>query len=282
MIRTCVAVALLLSAATEAWAMLDTDIPLEAVDDAVMAGADEVEAMQDWAASLGGKAAGPLLLKNDATFSFAYDGKPSAELLKGWKRTAEIEGPARPHRASRSVDRSATGLQVLLVAGAFKRFPAVDWVVYLENRGDKDTPIIEGIQALDRLFGGADRRTGDRPASSERRQRRRDRVSAEGRRRSSRASRCGSHPTAAGPPPPARSRSSTSSTARRGRSSRSAGSGQWAASFERSAAGSTRIARRHGEDAPAPASRRDGSARRASCSCRGRATARRLTTAFAV
>ena len=126
MIRTCLAAAILWSAAIEAWAMLDTDIPLEAVDDAVMAGADEVKAMQDWAASLGGKADGPLAFKNDAPLSFAYDGKPSAELLKGWPRTAETRQlPDRvEHRVQWTDPKS--GLQVLLVAGAFKRFPAVD------------------------------------------------------------------------------------------------------------------------------------------------------------
>lgn len=156
MIKTCVAVTLLLGATVGASAMSDNDIPMEAVDDAVMAGTDEVKAMQDWATSLGGKTSGPQPFKNDAPFSFTYDGKPSAKLLEDWSRTAESRQlPDRVEHRVQWTDPNS-GLQVLLVAGAFKRFPAVDWVVYLENRGDKDSPIIEGIQALDLSFGDDD------------------------------------------------------------------------------------------------------------------------------
>jgi hypothetical protein len=71
------AVALLLSAGVEALAMQDTDIPVEAFDDWVMAGADEIKAMQDWAASLGSGAERPLPFKSEPPSSFVHDGRPS-------------------------------------------------------------------------------------------------------------------------------------------------------------------------------------------------------------
>ncbi len=156
MTRTCAAVALLLSAGVEALAMQDADIPVEAFADAVMAGADEVKSMQEWAASLGGKAAGTLPFSNDPPFSFVYNGRPSAELLKSWQRTAETRqlSDRIEHRIQWADPQS--GFQILLVAGAFKRFPAVDWVIHLENGGAKDSPIIENIQALNLSFGADD------------------------------------------------------------------------------------------------------------------------------
>ncbi|MDM8007940.1 MAG: alpha-galactosidase [Phycisphaerae bacterium] len=160
MIRAGTAVTLLLVAGMEAWAMLDTDIPMEAFDDAVMAGSDEVQAMQDWVASWAGKPVAGLPFRSHPPFSFVYGGKPFADLLKDWKRTAETkELSDRVEHRIRWSDPQ-TGLQVTMVAGAFKRFPAADWVVYFENRGQKDTPIIENIQALNLSFGDNDPKQG--------------------------------------------------------------------------------------------------------------------------
>jgi hypothetical protein len=41
---------------------------------------------------------------------------------------------------------------VICVATFFTDYPAVDWVLYFENTGVADTPIIENIQVLDVLF----------------------------------------------------------------------------------------------------------------------------------
>lgn len=137
-------------------AMQDSDIPTEAFEDAVMAGADEINQMQAWVTGAF-TAAGPKheMLAAEIPFSFICDGNSSADLFKIWKPSAELRDlPDRIEHHMRW-DDPATGLRVLVVAGAFKRFPAVDWVVYLENRGTKDTPIIENIQALDTVFTGA-------------------------------------------------------------------------------------------------------------------------------
>ena len=92
-------------------------------------------------------------------FSFSYDGKPAAELLKTWELT----------RASRKLDDQRmqrtltwtdpkTGLEVRCTSVEYSDFPVVEWTVYLRNTGKNDTPLVESIQALndrwDRSDGG--------------------------------------------------------------------------------------------------------------------------------
>ncbi len=84
------------------------------------------------------------------SFSFVYDGRPSVELLRGWpveKRTLRLDD----HRTSLHLIYTdpATSLEVRCEAVVYDDFPAVEWVVYLRNRGSNDTPIIENLQALD-------------------------------------------------------------------------------------------------------------------------------------
>jgi alpha-galactosidase len=85
-------------------------------------------------------------------FSFTYAGKPSDEILGGWKRE-RIEEQAEGRRiVSTSYADPATGLVVRWEATRFADFPALDQVLFLENGGPTDTPIIEDIQALDISF----------------------------------------------------------------------------------------------------------------------------------
>lgn len=74
-------------------------------------------------------------------FSFTYEGRPSGELLGGWK----VE--KLPNRTTWT--DPSTGLRVTVEAVRYSDFPAIDWVLYFENTGSRDTPIIEDIQALD-------------------------------------------------------------------------------------------------------------------------------------
>jgi len=89
-------------------------------------------------------------LTADPPFSFSYDGRPSAEILKTW----EIQ------RASRNLDSSRiertvtytdpkTGLIVRCVGIEYLDFPTVEWTVYFRNAGAEDTPVLSDIQALD-------------------------------------------------------------------------------------------------------------------------------------
>ena len=83
-------------------------------------------------------------------FSFVYDGKPSDDLLDHWQRTdAETRLDADRTRQDVTWTDAATGLRLHWEITRFGDFPAVEWVLYLENTGAKDTPIIEDLQALD-------------------------------------------------------------------------------------------------------------------------------------
>lgn len=46
----------------------------------------------------------------------------------------------------------ATGLKVRWEVRRFADFPAVEWVLYFANTGERDTPIIDDIRALDVTF----------------------------------------------------------------------------------------------------------------------------------
>lgn len=89
------------------------------------------------------------LLGPAAPFSFTYGGTPSSELLNVWPRTVETKDlkDRTEHRVTWSDPKTA--LAVTAVVGVFKRYPAVEWVLYFENRGQADTPILADIQALD-------------------------------------------------------------------------------------------------------------------------------------
>lgn len=91
----------------------------------------------------------------EVPFSFTYNGVSSHEFLSTWKRDASSKS-----KDDRIVDTvrwtdPATGLSVVAEVTSYTRYPAVDWVLYFENTGAKDTPIIEDMQALDvRLRSG--------------------------------------------------------------------------------------------------------------------------------
>lgn len=91
-----------------------------------------------------------LLLESEVPpFSFIYGDKFSAPLLAEWNRQVEKEEAKgwTLHKVS-WFDRD-TSLLVEADVKVFKDFPAIEWVVYFENKGDKDTPIIRDIKALD-------------------------------------------------------------------------------------------------------------------------------------
>ena len=96
----------------------------------------------------------------DPFFSFAYEGKPSAELLKTWnvERDSRKLDDARTERTITYTDPK-TGLRVRCVGTEYQDFPAVEWTLYFKNSGTQDTPILESVQALDTRLGGFDRAT---------------------------------------------------------------------------------------------------------------------------
>jgi alpha-galactosidase len=86
-------------------------------------------------------------------FSFTYGGRPSSELLGTW----ELKRSSRP-LDDQQIEHTLTytdpktGLVIRCVGVEYTDFPAVEWVVHLENSGQADTPILEGIQALDAVL----------------------------------------------------------------------------------------------------------------------------------
>ena len=84
-----------------------------------------------------------------APFSFLLDGTPSDMLLPSWKVTEEAEGIEGGTLRRRVFADPVSDLVVSAEIRSFEAFPAVEWVVYLENRGDEPTPIIENILPLD-------------------------------------------------------------------------------------------------------------------------------------
>ena len=86
-------------------------------------------------------------------FSFAYSGKPSAEFLKACKterQTRKLDA-ARTEHITTYTD-SATGLVATCRAVEYADFPTVEWTVTFKNAGEKDTPILADIQAIDATF----------------------------------------------------------------------------------------------------------------------------------
>lgn len=86
-------------------------------------------------------------------FSFTYDGKASGVLLKAWERqvtTKKLDNSRTLHSVS-WID-SRTGLKLTCQVIEYQDFPALDWVLYVKNTGDKNTPILEELFALDARF----------------------------------------------------------------------------------------------------------------------------------
>lgn len=82
-------------------------------------------------------------------FSFLYDGKPSGDFLAGCRRSVKVAEGGDIKGVTVTWADPATGLHVRCETKLFKEFPAVEWVLYFENLGKADMPILENIQALD-------------------------------------------------------------------------------------------------------------------------------------
>jgi len=104
----------------------------------------EMATARDWAATFD---AGELPI------SFLYGDRAAAELLKTWP----CERSSRPMDARRtehivSYRDPTMGLVVRGIAIEYADFPAIEWVLGLENTGAADTPILADIQPLDTRF----------------------------------------------------------------------------------------------------------------------------------
>src|ERR1022692_1802015 len=93
-------------------------------------------------------------------FSFVFNGKPSAELLKTWKvERSSHQIDAQRHEETLTWTDAASALQVRCVAVEYTDFPTVEWTLHFKNTGTSDTPILSDLFALDthvEKSGGAD------------------------------------------------------------------------------------------------------------------------------
>ena len=88
-----------------------------------------------------------------APFSFQYGGKPSAQFLPLWERKLETQklDEGRTRHVLRWTDPE-THLTVRCEAVEYHDFPTVEWTLWFVNAGEKDSPALSDIQALDTAF----------------------------------------------------------------------------------------------------------------------------------
>lgn len=108
--------------------------------------AAELAALARWTAALLGAADTPPAF----AFSFTCGGRPSAELLPGWtctRQRPQAEDDCTRHTLTWTDPE--TGLAIRVEATVFADRPALEWVLYLENTGSAESPLLEQIMPLD-------------------------------------------------------------------------------------------------------------------------------------
>ncbi|MFI5377932.1 MAG: LamG-like jellyroll fold domain-containing protein [Tepidisphaerales bacterium] len=85
-----------------------------------------------------------------AFFSFTFAGQPADTLLRTWQKKA-TQLQLDPQRIEHSLTwtDAASGLVVRCRAVEYLDFPTVEWTLYFQNTGTKDSAIISDIRALD-------------------------------------------------------------------------------------------------------------------------------------
>ncbi len=86
-------------------------------------------------------------------FSFNYGGRSSRDILETW-RLEESKPLNLEDVTVYQVTRTdkATGLKVAVEIKAYRKFPALEWIVRFKNTGKKDTPILDSIKSIDVAF----------------------------------------------------------------------------------------------------------------------------------
>ena len=82
-------------------------------------------------------------------FSFVYDGQPSARCVGLWQRALREETTGAGSRRTLTLTDPATGLTVRATCDIYGDTLGVDWTLTFTNDGPKETPILEGVRALD-------------------------------------------------------------------------------------------------------------------------------------
>ena len=83
-------------------------------------------------------------------FSFLYDGKPIHKLMKTWKQATQNDASDDDrNKVTTTWTDPQTGLQVTFAMTRFRKFAAAEWILWFENVGQSDTPIISEVSAAD-------------------------------------------------------------------------------------------------------------------------------------
>jgi len=113
-----------------------------------------------WTCSLLAQQETPLKLvdqwgNKNPPFSFKFNGETSESLFKNCALACDTK-TNQEYLLDTIRYNLPSGLVVRCERKKFKDYPAEDWVVYFENTGKEDTPIIENIQALDCRLPGTE------------------------------------------------------------------------------------------------------------------------------
>ena len=81
--------------------------------------------------------------------SFRYGGIPSQDLMPSWQSQTPVVQATDAGGTRLACLDSSTGLKVTATVRRFAAFPAVEWVLELENLGTASTPLIENILPID-------------------------------------------------------------------------------------------------------------------------------------
>ena len=120
--------------------------------ESVAAGVDpEVVFNRHWAEKVFSvKAAGRSAGDASLPFSFVYGGKHSSEFIDDWNldvRDKKISDTT--NRRTLTLADPATGLEVRVECLIYQDTAGVDWTIYFANKGNKDSPVIEQVKAVD-------------------------------------------------------------------------------------------------------------------------------------
>jgi alpha-galactosidase len=95
------------------------------------------------------------MLADDASasplpFSFHYNGQPASPQLSTWLSQTRRDATDDTVEKTTTVwDDPQTGLRVTWIMTRYRQFAAAEWIVWFENRGRVDTPLIEQVLAAD-------------------------------------------------------------------------------------------------------------------------------------
>jgi len=79
---------------------------------------------------------------------FLYGGRSSDELLREWHKSRSVKDEGAWTRMLCRWDEPGDGLSMTVDARLFHRYGAVEWVVYFENRGPRDSAVLEEVWPL--------------------------------------------------------------------------------------------------------------------------------------